>query len=152
MSEKCFISKGTHHRLVRFTVIHTHNQYQQVQAHQQQYGHNICRNLLANQLLSSSSLKDHHSKYVHMLYYNGGYFTVMNLIHIQYGYTSQVQIQRCASFHIMHQPEASPRKITSAGCPFQISAAVASQLCLNLSSVLNITGITKRKCSAGSQE
>ena len=140
--------------MIGFTVIQTHNEYQQVQAHQQQYGHNICRNLLANQLLSSSSLKDHHSKYVQMLYYNEGYFTIINLIHIHtiFGYTSQVHIQCCASFHIMHQPEASPCKITLAGSPFQISAAVASQLRLNLSIVLKIQGLTKCKCSAGSQE
>ena len=87
-----------------------------------------------------------------MLYSNGGYFTVINLIHIQYDYTSQVHIQHCASFHIMHQPEACHSKITSAGSSFQISAAVASQLRLNLSSVLKLQGSTKHKCLAGLQE
>ena len=47
--------------------------------------------------------------------------------------TNQVHIQRCISFNIVRHPQASPCKIRSAGSPFQISAAVASQLRLNRS-------------------
>ena len=56
------------------------------------------------------------------------------------------------SFSIVCQPETLPCKIMSAGRPFQISVAVASQLHLNLSSVLKLQGLTRRRCSAGSQE
>ena len=56
------------------------------------------------------------------------------------------------SFNTVRQPKTSPGKMTLAGRSFQISAAVASQLRLNLSSVLKLQGLTKRKCSAGSQE
>ena len=48
----------------------------------------------------------------------------------------------------MRHPQASPCKIRSAGSPFQISAAVASQLHLYLSNVLKLQGLTKRRCSA----
>ena len=81
-----------------------------------------------------------------------GFFTVMNLIHIQYNSTSQVHIQYCTSFNIVCQTEASPCKIASARSSFLISGAVASQLHLNLSNVLKLQGLTKCKCSAGSQE
>ena len=54
------------------------------------------------------------------------------------------------SFSTVRQPETSPRKIMSAGKPFQMSVAVASQLRLNLSSVLKLQRLTRRRCSAGS--
>ena len=66
--------------------------------------------------------------------------------------TNQVHTQRCTSFNMVCHPEASPCKIKSAGSPFQISAAVASQLHINLSNVLKLQGLTKHKCLAGSQE
>ena len=62
-----------------------------------------------------------------------------------YSCTNQVHIQRCTSFNIVHHPQASPCKIRSAGSPFQISAAVASQLHLNLFNVLKLQGLTKHK-------
>ena len=49
-----------------------------------------------------------------------------------YSCTNQVHIQHCTSFNIVRHPQASPCKIKSAGSPFQISAAVPSQLRLNL--------------------
>ena len=53
-----------------------------------------------------------------------------------YSCTNQVHIQRCTSFNIVRHPQASPCKIKSAGSPFQVSAAVDSQLSLNMSNVL----------------
>ena len=46
------------------------------------------------------------------------------------------------SFNTVRQPKTSPGKMTLAGRSFQISAAVASQLRLNLSSVLKLQGLT----------
>jgi len=46
------------------------------------------------------------------------------------------------SFNTVRQPETSLHKIMSAGKPFQMSVAVASQLRLNLSSVLKLQRLT----------
>ena len=52
---------------------------------------------------------------------------------------------------MVRHPEASPCKIKSAGSPLQMPAALASQLRLNISAVLELQGLTKYKCSAGSR-
>ena len=47
------------------------------------------------------------------------------------------------SFSTVRQPETSPHRIMSAGKIFQMSAEVASQLILSLSSVLKLQEINK---------
>ena len=46
------------------------------------------------------------------------------------------------SFNTVCQPETSPCRVISAGRPFHISAAVASPVCLNLSSVLKLQNVS----------
>ena len=45
-------------------------------------------------------------------------------------------------FNTVRQSKTSPCRIISAGRPFHILAAVASQLCLNLSSVLKLQNVS----------
>ena len=54
--------------------------------------------------------------------------------------TNQVHTQHCTSSNMMYHPEAFPCEIKSAGSPFQISAEIASQLCIDLSNVLKLEG------------
>ena len=78
------------------------------------------------------------------------FFTVINLITI-IQYECQLHTKHCTSFNIVHQPKVFSCKITLAGSPFQISAAVASQVCLNLLNILKLQGLTKHEHSAGFQ-
>ena len=62
------------------------------------------------------------------------FFTVININLITTtSYKYQLRIQRCVSFNMVHHPRVSPCKITS-------------------SKVLKLQGLTKRRCSAGSQK
>ena len=68
------------------------------------------------------------------------------------GYYVNIHIKRSLrnkilSFSTVRQPEILPCKIMPAGRPFQISVAVASQLRLNLSSVLKLHGLARHVLS-----
>ena len=70
-------------------------------------------------------------------------------------HTHTIQLYKSSTYTILHMFQYSvPVRSLSlqnhiSWKPIQISAAIASQLHLNLSNVLKLQGLTKYKCSAG---